>query len=566
MTDLLRIGVDVGGTKVAAGTVTRTGALLDSHVLPTPATAGAEAVLDTIVNAVRALPRHGPVSGVGIGTGGVVDRARGVVLSANELLRNWRGTALRAELEERLRLPVHADNDGNVFALAEQYYGAGRGHRSALHVSVGTGIGGGLVHDGALVRGQHWTAGEFGHIAAPEAGERRCNCGGHGHLEAIASGPSMTALYRETAGDAAVDDLRTVLHRAETGDEYAHHAVRTGAVALGRMLGGLARVIDPDIVVLGGGVAGSGPRYWDPLLAAFHAELPHDSTGLDIAPAELGERAAVVGAAALHLENHRTGSGATNSTPRVPPTTTKDDPVSTAVPEHNAHDSRSKALLQQLRGGLIVSCQAPSSDSLHGPEHMSAMARSVAHSDIVGIRAEGIADVTAIRSAVDLPLIGLWKDGSEGVYITPTPEHVQSVVDTGADIIAVDATERPRPDGSSLAESIALTHRAGRLFMADVSTRAEGLVAAEAGADVVSTTLSGYTPHSPQSSGPDLHLVAELAAHLDVPIVAEGRLHTPEQAKEAIEAGAWAVCVGTAITTPRAIAARFANTLPAGQQ
>lgn len=236
--------------------------------------------------------------------------------------------------------------------------------------------------------------------------------------------------------------------------------------------------------------------------------------------------------------------------------------MSTTAPSRTTMPAeQASALLQRIRGGLIVSCQAPPQDPLHGPEHMTAMARSVARGDVVGIRAEGTDDVRAVRAGVDLPLIGLWKDGAEGVYITPTPRHAQAIAETGAEIVAVDATDRPRPDGGAVVETVSLVHRWGCLFMADVSTLAEGLAAAELGADLISTTLSGYTEHSRQDPNPDLELVADLAARTSVPVVAEGRLHTPEQARAAVEAGAWAVVVGTAITAPRSIAERFARAL-----
>lgn len=234
-----------------------------------------------------------------------------------------------------------------------------------------------------------------------------------------------------------------------------------------------------------------------------------------------------------------------------------DETSRTAMPAERVEE-----LLERLRGGLIVSCQAPPHDPLCGPEHMSAMASSVARGDIAGIRAEGVDDLRAIRGAVDLPLIGLWKDGARGVYITPTPSHAEAVVATGAEIVAVDATDRPRPDGRSLAETIALVHRRGRLLMADVSTVAEGLAAAELGADLVSTTISGYTDYSPPGPRPDLELVAALVGKTSVPVVAEGRLHTPEQARAAIDAGAWAVVVGSAITAPLTIVERFTDVLP----
>jgi N-acylglucosamine-6-phosphate 2-epimerase len=192
---------------------------------------------------------------------------------------------------------------------------------------------------------------------------------------------------------------------------------------------------------------------------------------------------------------------------------------------------------------------------------MTAMAASVADAGAVAIRANGQSDVRAIRARISLPLIGLWKHGSVGVYITPTTEHAVAIARAGADIVAVDGTSRPRPDGRSLADNVTAVHGEGRLLMADVSTLAEGLAAEDLGADLVSTTLSGYTPDSPDADGPDLDLVAALAGRLTIPVVAEGRIHTPAQGGRALQLGAWAVVVGTAITAPGWIAGQFVREL-----
>jgi N-acylglucosamine-6-phosphate 2-epimerase len=193
---------------------------------------------------------------------------------------------------------------------------------------------------------------------------------------------------------------------------------------------------------------------------------------------------------------------------------------------------------------------------------MTAIAASVAGAGAVGIRANGQSDVQAIRARLGLPLIGLWKDGTTGVYITPTAEHAIAVAKAGADIVAVDGTLRPRPDGRALADSIEAVHSEGRLLMADVSTVDEGLAAQDAGADVVSTTLSGYTPDSPSTDEPDFDLLAALAGRLRIPVVAEGRIRTPAQANQAFQLGAWAVVVGTAITSPAWITGQFVRELP----
>jgi len=219
---------------------------------------------------------------------------------------------------------------------------------------------------------------------------------------------------------------------------------------------------------------------------------------------------------------------------------------------------------EELKGGLIVSCQALAGEALFGADIMARMARAAAQGGAVGIRAGTPPDIAAIRAVSALPLIGLWKVDMAGfdVYITPSVLHAQAVAGAGAGIIAVDATARPRPEGATAGEFIERVQRAtGKDVLADVSTLAEGIAAQEAGAAFVSTTMSGYTSYSPQQKGPDLDLVRALAGALRVPVLAEGRIATPEQARAALDAGAWAVVVGGAITRPQQITARFASHL-----
>ncbi len=225
-----------------------------------------------------------------------------------------------------------------------------------------------------------------------------------------------------------------------------------------------------------------------------------------------------------------------------------------AVDEH-------AALLDSLQGGLIVSCQAPPDDPLSGPDIMARMAASVVAGGARGVRVNGPTDCAAVRAAVHAPLIGLWKDGSDGVYITPTPRHAVAILEAGADVVAVDGTGRHRPEGATLAQIVAAVHARGGLAMADIATAAEAAFAVDAGADLVATTLAGYTDPAATADEPDLALVGQLAASLPVPVLAEGRIATPDDAQRALALGAFAVCVGTAITRPQAIAARFAGAL-----
>ncbi|MQA85564.1 MAG: putative N-acetylmannosamine-6-phosphate 2-epimerase [Streptosporangiales bacterium] len=217
--------------------------------------------------------------------------------------------------------------------------------------------------------------------------------------------------------------------------------------------------------------------------------------------------------------------------------------------------------LEAFRGGLVVSCQAFPGDPMDEPDVLARFSRCAVAGGAVGIRAENPRNVAAIRAAIDVPVIGLWKVGHAGVYITPGVEHARAVVAAGADVVAADATARRRPGHASFAEIVATVHGMGREVLADVATVEEGIAAAAAGADAVSTTLAGYTDGWAAPGEPDLALVADLASKLDVPVVAEGRIAEPEQARLALAAGAYCVVVGAAITRPTWLTARFVRAL-----
>jgi N-acylglucosamine-6-phosphate 2-epimerase len=221
---------------------------------------------------------------------------------------------------------------------------------------------------------------------------------------------------------------------------------------------------------------------------------------------------------------------------------------------------------EKLRGGLIVSCQALENEPLFGSDIMAKMALSASQGGAVGIRANTPIDIKAIKQTLPhLPVFGLWKvvvPGFEEVYITPRLQECIAVANAGAEVIALDATLRPHPEGTMQELIIAAKAATGCYILADIDTEASALAAIEAGADAISTTLSGYTPDSPNLPGPDLDLVRRLAAHsLPVPLFAEGRIHTPEDARAALDAGAFGVIVGGAITRPKQITERFYHAL-----
>lgn len=223
--------------------------------------------------------------------------------------------------------------------------------------------------------------------------------------------------------------------------------------------------------------------------------------------------------------------------------------------------------LRRLAGGLVVSCQAQADSPLHGPGPMAMMARAAVLGGAHGIRANDAPDVAAIRAAVAVPVIGINKvtaaDGSR--FITPTAASALAVIRAGARLVALDGTDRPRPGGESLAEVVTAIHDAGALALADVATVAGADYAVAAGVDAVGTTLSGYTADSPDQDEPDFALLAELVARHSLPIFAEGRIRTPEEARQALRLGAAFVVVGTAITNPVAITARFVSVMETGE-
>ncbi|MGM0698123.1 MAG: N-acetylmannosamine-6-phosphate 2-epimerase [Actinomycetota bacterium] len=216
-------------------------------------------------------------------------------------------------------------------------------------------------------------------------------------------------------------------------------------------------------------------------------------------------------------------------------------------------------ILEALRGRLIVSAQAYPGEPMRDPRTMAQVAASAVIGGAAAVRVQGLGDIQATRSAVDVPVIGLWKDGKDGVVITPTYQHAYAVALAGSHIVALDGTRRERPDGLSLAETVKRLHeQTNALVMADCGSLDDAKAAADAGADIVGTTLAGYSGERPATEGPDLELISAIrAAEPPALLVAEGRIHTPLHATAAREAGAHSVVVGTAITHPATITSWF---------
>lgn len=227
-------------------------------------------------------------------------------------------------------------------------------------------------------------------------------------------------------------------------------------------------------------------------------------------------------------------------------------------------------LFDAIKGKLIISCQALPGEPLYVEEKsiMYLMARAAKQAGAAAIRTNSVRDVIAIKEETGLPVIGLIKvnyDGYES-YITPTMKEIDALVEAKADIVALDCTLRKRGDGLTAGEFLGKIREKypDILLMADISTYEEGVNAWKCGADLVGTTMSGYTPESPKSDEPDWELVRRLAETLPIPLIAEGRVHTPDQAVKMLSLGAHAVVVGGAITRPLEIATRFIKAVEKG--
>jgi predicted NBD/HSP70 family sugar kinase/putative N-acetylmannosamine-6-phosphate epimerase len=559
----VRIGVDIGGTKIAAGVVTADGAVLAREHAPTPRSGGAD-VMDAVCAAARRLlGRAGPaVTGIGVGAPGVVDPGAGVIRAATDVLPGWAGTDVAGPLRDATGLPVAVENDVRAAALGEARRGAGAGFDRLLVVSVGTGIGGALVFGGRLQRGGHGTAGELAHLLVPGDGPIRCGCGRLDHLEAHASGPAIAAAdHAEEGAAGAPGPLPAVVDRWRAGDELAGAVINSAARLIGRAVAGLAGAVDVDAVLVTGGVARIGEDFLAPLRSAFAESVIGPLRQIRVLAGSLAGDAPLIGAAEL-FEGTRCEPGDSEAGRGRTSRTAERWRCRMSEPAGRSGNRDAAGFLDVIGGTLIVSCQAPDGHPLRDTGTIVRLARAAAAGGASAIRCGGyggLADIAAVAAAVPLPVIGLTKEGTHGVFITPSVASAVAVARAGAAVVAIDATARPRPDGSTVADAVDAVHAAGRLVMADVSTLAEGVAAAAAGADLISTTLAGYMGPSPIPAGPDLRLVSDLRAALpDAAITAEGRYRTPDEAAAALRAGADAVIVGTAITDPAWITARFA--------
>jgi glucokinase len=298
---MLTLALDIGGTKIAAGLVDPVGALVHAATRLTPKNQGAEQVWAVVRQMITGAldVAGGAVGAVGIASAGPIDLATGQVSPIN--IASWRDFPLRDRVGAAVPgVPVRLGGDGMCMALGEHWRGAGRGADFLLGIVVSTGVGGGLVLDGAPYHGRTGNAGHVGHVVVDLDGEP-CSCGGHGCVETIAAGPSMTRWAQSNGWTAPPGaDAAALAEAAVAGDAVAVRAFRRGAGALAAMIASVAAVCDLDLVVIGGGVAKSGRTLFDPLGAALASYTGLDFIrGLRVVPAVLGGDAGLIGAAKL---------------------------------------------------------------------------------------------------------------------------------------------------------------------------------------------------------------------------------------------------------------------------
>ncbi len=300
---MLTLALDIGGTKIAVGLIDPAGELVHKATKPTPKDKEAEHVWGLVAEMIADATSvaEGPIHAVGVGSAGPIDAVAGTVSPIN--IASWRGFPLRDRIAAAMPgVPVRLAGDAICMALGEHWRGAGRGANFLLGMVVSTGVGGGLVLDGAPYQGRTGNAGHVGHVVVELDGQL-CSCGGHGCVETVASGPWMTrwALANGWAAPPGAD-AAMLGEAADAGDPVARQAFHRGATALAAMIASVGAVCDLDLVVIGGGVANSGRTLFDPLEAALanYAGLSF-IRGLRVVPAALGGDAGLIGAAAIAL-------------------------------------------------------------------------------------------------------------------------------------------------------------------------------------------------------------------------------------------------------------------------
>lgn len=301
------IGVDIGGTKIHFAVVDRHGQIRHQLIVPAEAQLGPQQLMNKVINGIaemiETLNPTESAAGIGIGSAGQIDFHSGIVAFAGDTLPGWTGMPIKHNVEKHFQIQTYVDNDVNVIAIAEQYYGAGVHRKSFICLALGTGVGGAIVEAGNLVRGAFGGAGELGHVSVDFNGPR-CGCGNYGCIELYASGPGITRLAGESIAAKESDvpwtsDSRDVIQAWIQGDPYATQVMKQVIRALATAIGGYIHTFNPEAVIIGGGVSEAGSMFFQELEQEVKIRTsPMMREACSILPAYVGTHSGVIGAAA----------------------------------------------------------------------------------------------------------------------------------------------------------------------------------------------------------------------------------------------------------------------------
>lgn len=295
--------IDIGGTKIASAIAFPDGHIEQHQTRPTPSTEGGNAIIQRVIELAQTIVSSSQVkpTAIGVSTGGDVGH-EGEIVYATATIPGWQGMPVRARMESALGLRTFVDNDGNAMALGETLFGAGRGYKHVIGIVVGTGIGGGIVLDQKIYRGAKGFAGRLGHIIVDFAEQQPCTCGGAGCLEAYAASLALIAEYkRQTQAQSFAPGfgVKEIAQLAESGDAVAAQVIRRGAFYLGIGVASFLNVLNPDVVVIGGGIAQIGEWYFAEVRRVARERAQGSVKDTPILPATLGPNANLMGAAEL---------------------------------------------------------------------------------------------------------------------------------------------------------------------------------------------------------------------------------------------------------------------------
>lgn len=511
------IGIDLGGTMVK-GALFDDDKVISSSKRPSFGSEGKEAIMASLKGEIASLmePR---VEAIGIASAGVIDPHNGLCVSATDNLKGWGGVRIKEEIDKEFSLPVAVENDAIAALIGERSVEDEKDDLTLL--TFGTGVGGASFVNGKIDRSPLRA---YGHRVIVENG-RPCNCGKKGCAEAYLSATALLRSSKEVTQK--YQNTFEIMEGFRQGEKEAIEIMSSYGHYLALLLALIVREISPKKIILGGGLMGSED--------VMRTLIPPEFLSR-VAFAKLSNLAGATGASLLAREERQN------------------------IMKEKKNEEYA---VKPLKEGLIVSCQALKGEPLFGGNTMAKMAFAAYEGGADGIRANGVKDINSIAKKLDgkLPIIGIIKRVYQGsmVYITPTLKEVKALISSRCDVIALDCTSRPRPNGEELANLVSYirAHSAKRI-LADTATMEDISLARSLGFDYISTTMRGYTEGTKNCPIPDFAYLEKLSKEgLLEYLVAEGGVKSPEELERVIALGFRYVVIGGAITRPLLITERF---------